>query len=376
MNQNHYYRRLIPIILYLLINVLFLDKYVLRVTEWHYLVDIVYLQTSSGLIYGLSVWKCQEKISKVLLWVGGLAYSVVLIALQYQIDPLNLQVDRWSAIHNFIDNLFRGIYPYSAQTHLGGYGSPFPVWQILHVPFYAIGNVGLSYFVALAVFLMVVVRSRSARTALWALVLLIASPAVNYEIVVRSDLITNFLCVCALCEWLRSKSIHLADHLYIIALLAGLCASTRLAAVIPLALLYGYAFLQIEWKKKLTFIITTCLTFVLTFLPFFLWDGNQLLFFEYSPFVLQTRQGSPFSFGLFALVAIVWVVYKKEDLQAFHLSAGVLLTCLVLITFGYNMLTSSNYALYSSAYDITYLNMALPFYIYEIAANLNYESTS
>ena len=361
-------RKYIPaILLYLLINVLFVDKYSMRITEWHYAIDALYLLIGSGLIIGLNYLRPREIVSKVLLWSVGIAYSTLLIVLQYKIDPLSLQVDRWSAIHYFWDNMFRGVYPYSAQTHLGGYGSPFPVWQILHFPFYLIGNVGLSFFAALVFFLFVLTRSRSANFALLALLLIAASPAINYEIVVRSDLITNFILVCSLCEWLRFRSISIQNHTLLIAVITGLLASTRLAALIPLGMLYGYAFLQLDWKKQCVFLVTTVITFVLTFLPFILWDGNQLLFFEFNPFVLQTRQGSPAILVIFAAIAISWTYYKKNHLQHFNLYAGGLLTCLVLLTFTYNMVFSGNYDLFSPAYDITYFNMALPFYIYEIA---------
>ena len=367
---------LLPILLYLFINVLFVDKYTLRVTEWHYILDALYVCGACALMVGLYYWKPRPKTSKILLYSAGLGYSALLITLQYRIDPLGLQVDRWSAIHYFLDNLFQGIYPYAAQTHLGGYGSPFPVWQVLHIPFYAIGNVGLSFFAALALFLFVIARSRSAHFALLTLILLMASPAILYEIVVRSDLFTNFMCVCALCEWLRYKSVRFTDHTLLLAIIAGLCASTRLAAVIPLALLYGYAFLQSGWKKQLLFVLTACGTFVCTFVPFLVWGGNQMLFFEYNPFVLQTRQGSPLVFAIFALVAIAWTVYKKDHLQHFHFAAGGLLTILVVLAFGYDIVRTGNGDLYSSSYDITYFNMALPFYLYTIVWGLNHESVS
>ena len=360
-------KEILPIILYLLINVLFVDKYTMRITEWHYLCDAFYLALGIGLIFFLRWLQSREWQFFPLLLAIGILYGAMMITSQYAIDPLTIQGDRWSAIHFFLDNLFSGIYPYAAQTHLGGYGSPFPVWQILHIPFYLIGNVGLSFFAGLAIFLFILSRYDSTRTAFIALTLVIASPAISYEIMVRSDLITNFLCVCALCEWLRHKSIRLAEHLYMIAVIAGLCASTRLATVIPIGLLYGYAFLQLPWRKKRAFILMTLGTWCLTFLPFVLWDCQQLLFFQYNPFVLQTRQGSPFVLLLFAAIAIGWTVYKKEDLKHFSFHAGALLSLLVVITFSYNMITTGNYLLFSSRYDITYFNMALPFYIYELA---------
>lgn len=358
---------LIPIILYLFINVLFIDKYTMRITEYHYICDALYICAGICLVFFLRWLKNQEWPFKPILWITVLLYCSFMIGVQYSIDPMSIQGDRWSAIHYFLDNLFSGIYPYSAQTHLGGYGSPFPIWQIIHIPFYLIGNVGLSFFFFLILFLYIVAQYNSPRMAVIALLLIVFSPAVAYEACVRSDLWTNFLFVCTICEWLRYKQIKIEEYTCLIAIICGLFASTRIATLIPLALLYGYAFLRMSCSKQMTFIAIVITTFSLTFLPFILWDGNQLLFFEYNPFVLQTRQGNPFILAIFTMIAVGVVLYKKDHLQQFPLYAGGLLTSLVIITFSCNMITSGNYQLFSSAYDITYFNMALSFYIYEMS---------
>jgi len=359
---------LIPSVIYLLINVVFVDKYMIRLTEWHYVLDLIYIIAGVILLLGIK-WLSQKEYNyRIFLITIGVLYFATMIGIQYSIDPMSLQVDRWSAIHNFLYNLFHSIYPYSAQTHLGGYGSPFPVWQIVHIPFYLIGNVGLSFFAFLAIFLYITARYDSPKIAFMCLLLIALSPAITYEIAVRSDLFTNFLCICTLCQWLRQQSIKLEYNVSLIAIIAGLCASTRLATLIPIGLLYGYSFLHIGIRKQCYFTITFLAIFILTFLPFLLWDFNQLLFFEYNPFILQTRQGSPLILFIFAILAIGLTVIKKDHLQYFYMYAGSLLTILVFITFGGNMITSGNYNLYSSSYDITYLNMALPFYIYSIAS--------
>ena len=357
---------LVPAVVYLLINVLFVDKYTLRITEWHYLCDIVYLFLGIGLVF-LTSWLSKRELPfRALLVCGGAVYVALMMFVQYRIDPMSLQVDRWSAISNFLDNLFHGIYPYAAQTHLGGYGSPFPVWQVLHIPFYALGNVGLSFFAVLILLLYTVAKTESPRIAVIMFLWIAVSPAINYEVAVRSDLFTNFMAVCALCLWLRYKRVSLNEHVCLIALIAGLCASTRLAAVIPLAFMYGYDFIRLGWLKQIVFIVVTLAVFALTFLPFLLWNTDQLLFFQYNPFVLQTRQGSPVSFVVFAVIAVSWTLYKKSDMQHFGLHVGSLLAILVIVTFAWNMFATGNCQLYSSAYDITYLNMSMPFWILEI----------
>ena len=66
---------------------------------------------------------------------------LVSIILFMMIDPNRVTVDRWSAIYNWSKNLQMGLYPYAAQTHTGGYGSPFPVWQLFYFPFCMMGDV-------------------------------------------------------------------------------------------------------------------------------------------------------------------------------------------------------------------------------------------
>ena len=87
------------------------------------------------------------------------------------------------------------------------------------------------------------------------------------------------------------------------------------------------------------FAMTIIISFVITFLPFLLWKSNMLLFFEYNPFILQTRQGHLTDLLLMIAIGIY-----------------------VIVTFIHNMYLHDNWnELFESAYDITYFGMALPF---------------
>ena len=99
-------------------------------------------------------------------------------------------MDRWSALYFPIKNLLNGIYPYIAQTHLGGNASPFPIWQLFHIPFYILGNVGLSFFFVLALFLWSIYRQWGYVCFLATSMLVFTTPALWYEVAVRSDYIT------------------------------------------------------------------------------------------------------------------------------------------------------------------------------------------
>ena len=358
----------ISIALFVLINVLFVDKYSTRVTEWHAVVSAVYALLMIGVIWIIPYLLKRLLHPKRWMWLGVGGLILAGIGIQYAIDPMGLQVDRWSAIHHFLDGMLEGIYPYGQQTHLGGYGSPFPVWQILHLPFYALGNVGLSIFVVLGIYIFTLWKIYGNQVGLVATILLLLSPAIWYEIAVRSDLITNIMLVAILVEWLMYYRVDIGKQTVALGILAGLLLSTRLVAVIPLAVVYGYAFLKLGWKKQCLFLGVVASVFALTMLPFVFWQGSTLLFFEYNPFVLQTRQGSMLALGLFAVIAIGITLYQKENLGMRHIVTGGLLTCLVVIAFVEKMWIEHAWnALYTSMFDITYLSVALPFYIIAIS---------
>jgi hypothetical protein len=358
----------IAFLLYLLINALFVDKYSARLVDYHWVVSCAYLLCASAALWLLP--RFIQRLSRPLLWLCILSglFLAAGVVLQYAIDPMGLQVDRWSAIHHFLDGVLAGIYPYGQQTHLGGYGSPLPVWQLLHLPFYAIGNVGLSIILVLGLLIYTVAKTRGIRQALALGLLLMISPAVWYEIAVRSDLITNIMLVCLIAEWLAYKQVRLSSDLVAIALLSGLLLSTRLVAVIPLAVMYGYEFLRMGWRKQLLFVVLVAASFALTILPFVFWQGSTLLFFEYNPFVLQTRQGSALSMVLWLVLAVWMVLYVKGKESARVLTTGLVLTCLVVLAFVCKMWMENAWCdLYTSTFDITYLSLGLPFYALHIA---------
>jgi hypothetical protein len=156
-----------------------------------------------------------------------------------------------------------------------------------------------------------------------------------------------------------------------IALLVGLTLSTRLIAVIPLCVLYGYDFLQLNWKKQGLFLLIILGTFTLTILPFVFWQGSTLLFFEYNPFVLQTRQGSFLVLLIFACGAIGITIWMRGRMNYRTIITGLLLTSLVAMAFVEKMWKENLWTeLFSSTFDITYLSVALPFYILHLSLSL------
>lgn len=357
-----------PLLAYIAINLLFITKYASRISD--------VLAMVACLVYSIIAFVAFAQIEKKDIFqnkkgllVSSLVAIALLIALQSSINPYELKIDRWSAIHHFIQSLFQGSYPYGAETHLHGYGSPFPVWQIFHVPFYLLGNVGLSFSVVTLLFIHSVYLQWGSKGGYLSLLLLVASPAYLYEVMTRSDMITNFLLVGSVVNYLVYFKITLKSHLITIAILCGLTASTRLTAILPLFMLYFQEFTQVSWQRKISFLLIVVITFAVTFLPFWIWDANTLLYSDHGPFALQTSQIRDFDLIVF-LVISVWLACKwKAKYVKLYAYTAVLLGFMVAYTFIFNMATRGDWLrLFSSTYDITYFNMALVFVIATLSA--------
>jgi len=353
--------------MFLSINILFILKYGLRFLPLPFVLAAVVLYAGFIIVVSGHFRQWSEHVNPKYLWPATIVPLTLLVIVQAAIDPYQLKVDRWSAIHYFLSNLFSGVYPYAAQTHLGGYGSPFPVWQVFHIPFYFLGNVGLSFLVAVCLFVDSIRRIFDTRQAMLAFLLLLFSPAFLYEVMVRSDMLTNFILCSAIIIYFYHFNINIQSHYLLIGITIGLMMSTRLSALIPFAVYFFSDYLKAGCRRQVLLVLMALLIFALSFLPFLLWNGEMLLFFEYNPFVLQSRQGNPTDLLLFIPLGMWLAMAWHGDIRHYAFNTALLLILLVLVTFVHNMYLNDNWTeLFQSAYDITYFNMALPFVIFSL----------
>ncbi|MBO5232693.1 MAG: acyltransferase [Prevotella sp.] len=355
--------RLMSILLYAAVCYVMALKYTMRLTPHFAYIAVGYLALLYPMIQ-LAARACpprqQHRLTPLLL----AALCAGLAAAQYHFDPYTIKVDRWSAIHNVIAALLDGEFPYLAQTHLGGYASPFPVWMVAHIPFFFLGNVGLSIIAATAVFTVTLQRCHGTRAAIQATLMLLFSLNLWYEASVRSDLITNFMLLAAFVIYIHRKGISLATHPWSLAVICGLWLSTRLTCALPLFIVLFPSWLRLTWGKRIMIPAVALLTFMLTFLPLLLWDADALLFSEYPPFLLQTRQGHPGDVVLIVILCTLLALWHRHDTRRLMFGQAVALTAISAGTMVHNMAIYNNWdMIFQSDYDITYLDMALPFLI-------------
>lgn len=282
------------------------------------------------------------------------------------IPPLSIQVDRWSATTYFLDALFNGIYPYSVHTHVcdTNFPSPFPLWHYLNIPFWLMGDVGWIQVLCILIFLGAAwYFFRSWNALLTILLLFCISPAYWWEIATRSDGLSNILLVIACILVIQRKPITMQDRWWLLAIIAGSFASTRLSAIIPIALYLFRPWLEVNWKKKVGFISIALSIVIIAFLPYVLWDTTNWIFFERNPFITQSRQGSLWLLLLMITFALA-IAYKKQTFYYYVSTTSVYMFFFMFFSQLNDLLTSGGlFSLIDNRCDISYFTLSIPFAI-------------
>lgn len=357
-------------LLFIIVNALFVAKYSARLFPNLYIyISLAYIFVMIFLLWKVMPWLMDDSNKNKYALVSGITAIVLMLFVQYSINPLELQVDRWSALHYPIKNLLQGIYPYSAQTHLGGYGSPFPAWQLFHIPFYLLGNVGLSFFFCLATFLYLVYKMYGINKMTYTMVLLIISPAIWYEVAVRSDYIGNML-LCAsfviyIIKGISQESIE--RNRLPISVIIALFVCTRLITLLPVFILLFPYWLKMSVRKKTEVLFLISISCIFIFLPFALMDWHSFFYFEYNPWKLQTRQGHPLLLFIYIPIIIYFAMQWKGNVQQYLRNISLALMIFIVTTFIYRSIDHDNYNLFSSLFDITYFNAIVPFVVLYIS---------
>jgi len=364
-NKQFYFQ----ILLYLSVNGLFILKYFPRAgaSGTAILCGYVVLVLTGIVLYKSYNRKITEKTFKLAYWILLVFMVIIVAALLINIDRYSVRVDRWSAVTFFLDSLFQGSYPYAAHTHVSdtNFPSPFPIWHIINIPFYLLGDVGIGLiFFLLIVALSVQYFFKSYRKSFFFILLLFISPAYWWEAAVRSDALSNAFLVFVFLLWWLKKEYTLTNKFYLSIILCGLLASTRLSAVIPISLFFFTQYIHLSWKRKFIFPIGIILVILVSFLPFIFWDIKDWVFFTRNPFMSQTGVGNAYVLsGLVIIGAFFGLLWKNTNQFFFAASTFLFLFMFVsqltlILTRGVNGSVFTD-----SLYDISYFSLILPYTI-------------
>lgn len=284
----------------------------------------------------------------VLAWVA----CMLLLCSKHPLE--NIDTDRWSAITVFWDKLFSCEYPYSARTVLGNFPTSLPALQVLCLPFYFTSYVVMS-IIPLIPFLYASTKNNKL------MFMLIASPALAWCCLTRDTIVINsvyFLFVL----WFMKKH----KRYFITGILLGFLVNTRLAYIIPIALLIGA-----NLDKTIKILAGIVLGVFVSLAPMFFWGIDS--FINNNPISAQAGHMPIYQSICLLFIAFFWGIKLKEsEYQKQILAIGLLLFASAML-FQINRVISFGYSwetVMEKKGDISYFILSYPFFL----AWLNYQS--
>ena len=365
---------IIAYLIYLLINSLFIVKYASRLNQFsEYMVISLYTVMLSLFIFLYFKFDFKTFYKNTFIIVFFI-FFVFTIYINIKVDGNTLNVDRWSAMEGAIKALLNGEYPYSAIDHLGGRTSNLPSLIFIGIPFYIIGNIGLLQSFAFILFTYVLyITFNNYRDRLLCLLLLILSPSYIWEVYAKSDLMSNFIFILLFLVIIQikfSKKIKL--NVVFLSFLATALVLTRLTTVIPISLLLFSQFYKYTLKEKTLFIITALVTATLFLGICFFNVGSVEHFKLHNPFELQNRQ-LPMLVSLITILLPLIYSFRVKNLTSLMKFSSFFLFLPIFIALIINIMKNGlSESIIDSSFDISYLNIGLPFLlIYIVLENKN-----
>jgi hypothetical protein len=359
----------ISIFILIAVNLLFINKYLFRVT------DFVWPGTLIMLLIYIAAWIAKDRInlsertSSILNKFAVLLFFILSIIVFKSIAPESLNVDRWSVISSFWESAFNHEYPYSANSHMGNQPGPMPVYFILALPFYLLGEIGYMPLFALFLFLFLSEKIKiSATMRLWSSLFLMGSAYFLWEIACRSTIFFNSAIILGCIVWFNSiDKQENRKSLYFWALVVGLSLSTRTVYVIPVIISSIAALRKKELgiKQMIFAALIATIVFCITFSPFLIAFPRE--FFVVNPFITQSSYLMPFVLSLSFIVLAAGASFLCKCSNDVYFYSGLVLFLTILGYFIYHILKGGfSSAFYGSVSDISYFILCAPFLQYYI----------
>lgn len=366
--------------LFITINLFFIAKYVPRAgfNPWVCCISYTIVSTLLFYFYCLLAHHIKEKIAQIGVYVGVGCLILCILVVLYLIDPYTINVDRWSATTFFLDGLFHGEYPYGIHTHVseGNYPSPFPFWHYLHIPFWLLGDVGfeLIFFLLLTIFA-IQCYTKSYKATLSFLFLLLLSPSYWWEIMTRSDGLSNAFLIMSMILIAEHYQITLKENFWLVAIITGCLATTRLSAWIPIALYLFYPYIKSNLKIQISFPLVVFGIVFLFFAPYIFWDTTTWPFFSRNPFMSQASPGNIWILCGMVLIAII-IAMRKKSLLGYMQTTGLFLFAFILATDLGVLYHSSTANILDNVCDISYFTLSLPYCIFSLCLAFNHHPST
>ncbi len=353
--------------LYLTINSFFVLKYSDRITLLpNYVFVIIYnllvISVFLFLSYAKVFLNTIKKMNLILISFSLLFFSLLMF-INFKVDGLSLNTDRWSALEVLIKSVLEGKYPYTILDHLGNTSSNLPGLFYIGLPFYLLGDVGyLQPFTFLFFSIFIILSKIKNNQKVFIFLLVVLAPAYYWEVIGKSDLMSNCILVLLfIIIWKQKFNNNIFKHFYLLAFLTALFILTRGIVAIPLIIFMFSEFLKIKLFNKLLFILCFLISLTIISLPVFIDLPSLDVIIEHNPFNHQTRY-APKILIFISLVFPFILSFKVKNSSDVILFSTYILSSLMCITFLINIIDEGFYEnIQGNLFDISYLSMILPF---------------
>lgn len=328
--QNLYLKKLknhihfLPIVLLSIVDIVFIIKYISRVTD--YVLVFVFGYIVIKIFFYYYILSVKSIKNQWIFFYGILAYVLLLqIGTIVSIDPMLVGVDRWDCIIFWWDAIFDGTFPYASRTRFGGFFSPYPFYELLYFPFYFLRDIGWANLFFLVAFLYYLKRLKLDSKQLLITITTIAfSMPFWWEICIRSTLLLNSFMILFLAILILNSTKNDIKSSIIFGLLSGFFLSSRMVLIMPIIMIISYKYLK-NWdiKNSIIFTVSLVFAFILTFLPlYFVWGYEA--FVQNNPFKHHNNH-MPIAFTFLYLISSILIGYYTKDKQKLLLYMALIL---------------------------------------------------
>ena len=360
-------KKALSILMLLFINAIFSYKYLSREFDnaWIVTAILVVIQLF-GFLY-LSKINIPKKLfnSAVIITGLGIIALVVIAYLKIPLDTLN--VDRWSVIDSFWSFYFDGKYPYLASSHMGNPPGSMPMYFILSLPFWWLGELSIfSSLGYLSILYLLVYRYNDLKTRKGILLYVMTSVFMVWELTVRSNIITNTVLIMIALYWLQHADIKNLKKSWPLAVILGLLLATRgnFAVVYILFFMFPLVKKQVTFLQLFKFTALSATAFASVFLIIIAIYGT--VFFEANPFIFHSTLFVPTSYIIaFFVIAFVLSLFSKTQDDLYFYSGLTLFS--IILLYAINLV---NIYGFTEAYterswiDISYFLFSVPFLLF------------
>ena len=359
-------KRNMAIAMFIIVNFLFSVKYLSRISDYYILLSVV---ISALYLFAIPlIQRIVARYNSRLHWVNILLLIMFLglSSLVFEmVDVNSINVDRWSVISTFWDEVFKGNYAYYAKSNDGNVPGPMPFYFLLAFPFYIVGELGYFSFAGLAAFYFILRMSLSSKSQTVGLIMVMCSLPYLWEIVCRSNIFLNGTIVLFTIIYVLGIEKFTTARIILAGILIGLVLSTRNVFVIPFIITFVFKikngnmkFLQVMAVGSIALFC-----FALTFLPFVMghWDD----FLVMNPFIIQGSYFMPLHFTLLFLAAsAMFGFFCKSAADVHFYSAMTLFLTISFYLLYKTFLSGFEAAFFGIVADISYFILCLPFAVY------------